>query len=148
MSEQSFNTKIYLQEQIKKIKSMIQKNHTRLYIEFGGKIIQDKHSARVLPGYAEDAKLEILKKICRNGEAIFVVSARDILRNRVRGDFKTTYFQETIRSLMEFKKRGLTIKYVAISMLEQRVPIHAKIKLLEKKLKQSGIATYRFFFYK
>lgn len=145
MLEQGFNTKTYLNEQINMIKSMIQKNHTRLYIEFGGKIIQDKHSVRVLPGYAEDTKLKILKKICPDGEAIFVVSARDILRNRVRGDFMTTYFQETIRSIREFKKRGLTIKYVAISMLEQGAPIPAKIKLLEKKLKQFGIATYRFF---
>lgn len=145
MLGEGFNTKRYLNEQMKKIKSMIQKNYTRLYIEFGGKIIQDKHSARVLPGYAEDTKLEILKKICHEGEVIFVVSARDILRNRVRGDFKTTYFQETIRSIREFKKRGLIIKYVAISMLEQDTPIPAKIKLLEKKMKQLRIATYRFF---
>ena len=145
MPELSFSTKIYLNEQIKKIKSMIQKNHAKLYIEFGGKIIQDKHSARVLPGYAEDTKLEILKKICHKGEAIFVVSAQDILRDRVRGDFKTTYFKETIRSIREFKKRGLTIKYVAISMLEQNTPVPTKIKLLEKKLKRFGITTYRFF---
>lgn len=145
MLEQGFNTKIYLNEQIKKIKSMIKKNHTRLYIEFGGKIIQDKHSARVLPGYDENAKLKILKKICHEGEVIFVVSARDILRNRVRGDFKTTYFKETIRSIKEFKKNGLTIKYVAISMLEQGMPIPGKIKLIEKKLKQLEIDVYRFF---
>ena len=145
MSELSFSTKIYLQEQLKKIKSMIQKNHTKLYIEFGGKIIQDKHSARVLPGYAEDTKLEILKKICRNGEAIFVVSGRDILHDRMRGDFKTTYFEETVRSIREFKNRGLTIRYVAISMLDKDRPIPKKIKLLEKRLRRSGIATYRFF---
>jgi len=145
MSEQGFDTKIYLNEQIKKIKSMIKKNHTKLYIEFGGKIIQDKHSVRVLPGYAEDTKLEILKKICRNGEAIFVISARDILRNRMRGDFRTTYFKETIRSIREFGKRGLNIKYVAISLLEKDKPIPTKIKLLEKKLKQLGITTHRFF---
>lgn len=145
MLEQGFNTKIYLNEQIKKIKSMIQKNHAKLYIEFGGKIIQDKHSARVLPGYVEDAKLEILKKICHKGEAIFVVSARDILRDRVRGDFKTTYFKETIRSIREFGKRGLNIKYVVISLLDKDKPIPAKLKLLEKSLKQFGITTYRFF---
>lgn len=145
MPEQGFNTKLYLNEQIKKIESKIQKNHTRLYIEFGGKIIQDKHSARVLPGYEEDTKLEILKKICHDGEVIFVVSARDILRDRIRGDFKTTYFQETIRNIQEFKKRGLIIKYVAISMLDQNTPMPAKIKLLEKKIKQLGIATYCFF---
>src|SRR3989338_3830235 len=145
MPELSFSTKIYLNEQVKKIKSMIQKNHAKIYIEFGGKIIQDKHSARVLPGYAEDTKLKILKKICHRGEAVFVVSARDILRDRVRGDFKTTYFKETIRSIREFEKRGLNIKYVAISLLDKDKPISTKIKLLEKNLKQLGIITYRFF---
>lgn len=145
MSELGFNTKIYFKEQTEKIKSMIQKEHAKLYIEFGGKIIQDKHSSRVLPGYAEDIKLKILKKICDKGEVIFVVSARDILCDRMRGDFKTTYFEETIRSICEFKKRGLTIKYVVISMLEQGNAAPAKIKLLEKKLKQFGIITYRFF---
>lgn len=123
----------------------MQKNQDKLYIEFGGKIIQDKHSARVLPGYDEDVKLKILKKICCQGEAIFVVSARDILRERVRGDFKITYFEETFRSLREFKKRGLVIKRVAISLLDKNSPIPAKIKLLEKRLKLLGITTYRFF---
>lgn len=145
MLELGFDTKIYLEEQVKKVKSLIQKGHTKLYIEFGGKIIQDKHSARVLPGYAEDAKLKILKKICGQGEAIFVVSARDILRKRMRGDFKTTYFEETFRNIREFGKRGLVIKYVAISMLEQDAPIPAQIKLLEKNLKPFGITAYRFF---
>lgn len=145
MLELGFNVKIYLQEQVKKIKSLIQKNQDKLYIEFGGKIIQDKHSARVLPGYAEDAKLKILKKICSQGEAIFVVSARDILGERVRGDFKTTYFEETFRSIREFKKRGLVIKRVAISLLDKNSPIPAKIKLLENKLKLFGITAYRFF---
>lgn len=124
---------------------MIQKDHAKLYIEFGGKIIQDKHSSRVLPGYTEDTKLEILKKICQKGEAIFVVSARDIVRDRVRGDFKTTYFQETIRSIREFKKRELAIKYVVISLLDKDSPIPTKVKLLENQLKQFGITTYRFF---
>jgi len=145
MQELGFSNKIYFKEQIKKIKSMIQKDHTKLYIEFGGKIIQDKHSARVLPGYEEDTKLEILKEICVDGEVIFVVSARDILRDRIRGDFKTTYFEETLRSIRGLKKRGLTIKNVVISMLEQNTPIPNKIKLLKNKLKQFGITTYYFF---
>lgn len=145
MLELGFSTKTYLQEQVKKIKSLMLKDCAKLYIEFGGKIIQDKHSARVLPGYAEDAKLKILKRICRQGEAIFVVSARDILRERVRGDFKTTYFEETFRSITEFKKRGLVIKQVAISLLDKNSPLPVKIKSLEKRLKLFGITSYRFF---
>jgi len=143
--ELGFNTQIYLREQLKKIKSMIRKGHSKLYIEFGGKIIQDKHSSRVLPGYDEDIKLKILKKICKAGEVIFVVSSRDILRERVRGDFKTTYYEETIRNIYEFKKRGLIIKYVVISLLDKNNPIPLKIKFLEKELKKIGVISYRFF---
>jgi len=145
MRELGFDTKIYLEEQVKKIKGMIQKEYDKLYIEFGGKIIQDKHCSRVLPGYEEDTKLKILKEICSKGEAIFVVSARDILRDRVRGDFKTTYSEETVRSIREFKKRGLDVKYAVISMLEQNAAIPEKIILLEKKLKKLGVKTFRFF---
>lgn len=140
-----FDTKIYIREQIKKINENVKENHDKLYIEFGGKLIQDKHSARVLPGYAEDAKLEILKKICRKGEVIFVVSSKDILRNRVRGDFKTTYDKETIRTIQELKKRGLTVRHVVISMLNKKKPVSEKIIMLEKKLGKVGVRTYRFF---
>lgn len=145
MSERGFDTGIYIKAQIKEIEGMIHKESAKLYIVFGGKIIQDRHSARVLPGYKEDTKLEILKKICTEGEVVFVVSARDILRDRIRGDFKTTYFEETLRSLDEFQKRGLTIKHVVISLLEKERIVPKKILLLEKELHKIGIMTYRFF---
>jgi len=145
MLKPGFDNKIYLEKQIKKIEGMIDKKSVKLYIEFGGKIIQDKHSSRVLPGYQEDTKLKILKKTCRQSEVIFIVSSRDILRGRMRGDFKTTYNKESIRTILELKKRGLIVKHVVISLLDKNKPIPPKIKLFEKNLKKLKIMTYFFF---
>lgn len=102
-----FDTRKYLRYQSRAIKKVLGKSHDRLYIEFGGKLLQDKHSARVLPGYHEDAKLELLKDFHKEGEAIFVISSRDIVRGRIRGDFGTRYDDEALRTIQELKERGL-----------------------------------------
>ena len=140
-----FDTAKYLKYQLSAIKKTLGKFHDKLYIEFGGKLLQDKHSARVLPGYHEDAKLELLKSFHKKGESIFVVSSRDIIRGRIRGDFDTRYDDETLRSIKELKEHGLTIRHVAISLLEPGKPISHSIKSFEKKLRKKGIETHRFF---
>lgn len=145
MKNLGFDTNRYLKYQSKSIEKILNKTHDKLYVEFGGKIIQDRHSARVMPGYREDAKFELIKQLCQNAECIFVVSAKDILQGRVRGDFNTTYDDESIRTINEFLKRGLKIKHVAISLLEQSKKIPEKIKIFENKLKNRKIQTYRFF---
>lgn len=140
-----FDTDKYLASQAARIRQVLSKSHDKLYIEFGGKLIQDKHATRVLPGYREDAKFELLKLLCRDGKIIFVVSAQDILRGRVRGDFGTKYDEETLRTISELRKRGLSVKYIAISLLKQKKPIPSSIFKFEKKLKNQKINTYRFF---
>ena len=145
MAEIGFDNKLYLGEQVKKMKALVSGDYTKVYIEFGEKIIQDKHASRVLPGYDEDIKLEILKRVYHKGEVIFVVSSRDILRGRICGNFKTTYFEETFRTISELNKRGLVIKHVAISLLNKSNPVPKRIKLLKSKLKQLGIETHLFF---
>jgi uncharacterized protein (UPF0371 family) len=145
MQETGFNTDRYIKFQLRKIESTVKNPGSKLYIEFGGKIIQDKHSARVLPGYREDAKLDILKAICKDeGEAIFVVSARDINRGRIRGDYKITYDDETLRTIDGLKSRGLKIKHVVFSLLNKGEEISEAIINLEKKLNTKGIKTYHF----
>lgn len=140
-----FDTKKYVKAQIKAIKKIIETRHEKLYIEFGGKIIHDKHAARVLPGYHENTKAEIIKKLYKDGEIIFVLSAKDIQRGRVRGDFKITYDKETLRVIRELKSFGLEVKNVAISLLEQHQPIPKKIKSFKKKLNDLGIKVYYFY---
>lgn len=140
-----FDTDKYLNSQINKIKEMVGRADGKLYIEFGGKLIQDKHSSRVLPGYREDAKLEILKKICGNGGVILAVSSKDIDRGRIRGDFKTTYDKETLRTISELKKRGLAVYHVAITLLQRNKLVSEKILSFEKELLQRKIHVYRFY---
>lgn len=139
-----FDSDRYLRAQARAIRKFIGTSRDKLYIEFGGKIIHDKHSARILPGYREDAKFELIRKLCRNGEAIFVVSARDIAKGRIRGDFGITYDQETLRVLREFKRRGLAVRYVAISLLRRGERVPPVISRFAAQLHRRGIATYRF----
>ncbi|MFA6322189.1 MAG: DUF1846 domain-containing protein [Candidatus Buchananbacteria bacterium] len=139
-----FNTDKYLRLQSKKINDIIKKSKTKLYIEFGGKIVDDKHSARVLPGYREDTKVDLLKKVCRHGEIIFVVSAKDIIKGRIRGDHKITYDKETIRLIKEFRRRGIKIKHVAISLIQDPKNIPPSIKKFTKKLKLLNLKVYYF----
>ena len=141
-----FDTNKYLRAQVAAIKKIINRSREKLYIEFGGKIVHDKHAARVLPGYDENAKTELIKKLCKNdGEIIFVVSAKDIIRGRIRGDFKITYDKEALRVINELKSYGLIVKKVAISLLEQNQPIPEKIKKFKKKLNDLGIEAYYFY---
>lgn len=139
-----FNTDRYLQYQARKLKAVVNRTHDRLYIEFGGKLIQDKHSARVLPGYREDTKFELLKRLCQKGEVIFVVSGSDILRGRIRGDFGTRYDAETLRTLTELSRRGLHVRHVAITLLDDSHTIPKPIRSFEQRLHARKIQTYRF----
>lgn len=140
-----FDTERYLRYQSHAIKKILGKSHDKLYIEFGGKLLQDKHSARVLPGYHEDAKLKLLKDFHREGELIFVVSAKDIAGGRIRGDFGTTYDDETLRTIAELKRRGLAVRHVAISLLKPNEPIPEQITHFEKRLHRKHINVHRFF---
>ena len=132
--ESGFDTDKYLYYQSKELQSFINSSSDRLYIEVGGKIINDKHSARVLPGYREDTKFELIKKFYKKSELIFVVSSQDIIKQRIRGDFQITYDLETIRLLKEFKNKGVIIKNVVLSLLDRRKEISPLIKAFEKLL--------------
>lgn len=140
--EVGFDTDRYLHFQARALRAFMHRSRDILYIEFGGKIIHDKHSSRVLPGYREDAKFELIKLLCRDGEPIFVVSARDILRGRIRGDFNLTYDDETIRKLNALKRRGLPVRHVILTMVPAE---HVEAPVLRDfimRLKRKGIATY------
>ncbi|MDP3244449.1 MAG: DUF1846 family protein [bacterium] len=140
-----FNTNRYLQNQAAAIKKIISQSREKLYIEFGGKIVNDKHAARVLPGYDEDTKAKLIKKLCRDGEIIFVISAKDILRKRIRGDFKITYDKESIRVIKTLREHGIIVRIAAISMLDHKPPIPPEIKNFKKRLEKLNVKTYYFY---
>lgn len=88
-----FDNDKYLKEQSKYIYQRLE-GIDKLYLEFGGKLIGDKHAKRVLPGYDEDVKLTLLKEMKDRAEIIICIYAEDIEHNKVRGDYGITYDQD------------------------------------------------------
>ncbi len=140
-----FNNERYLKNQVAAIKKIIGQSREKLYIEFGGKIIHDRHAARVLPGYDENVKVELIKRLCPNGEVIFFLFVKDILRGRIRGDFKITYDKEVIRVLSELEKCHLKIKHVAITMNDEKSVKDKRIITLRRKIEKMGLSVHLFY---
>lgn len=135
----AFNSDLYLKLQVKAIKDRIKKNRAkRVYIEFGGKIFDDFHASRVLPGYYPDMKFQIIKQLFEDSEIIFVVSAKDIMRKRIRGDHKITYDIESLRILNSMKKQGVSIKNVVITRMPTDGSMPKEIKNFEKNLNKNN----------
>ena len=135
----AFDSNLYLKLQVKAIKDRVKTNHAKkVYIEFGGKIFDDLHASRVLPGYFPDMTLRIIKKLFKNSEIIFVVSAKDILRNRIRGDYKITYDIESLRLLNNMQKQGVLTKNIVITRIPTEKPLPREIKNFQRILKKNG----------
>ena len=90
MKKIGFDPQKYIEEQSKYILERVN-NYDKLYLEFGGKLIGDKHAKRVLPGFDEDAKIKLLQKLKDQAEILICVYAGDIERNKIRGDYGITY---------------------------------------------------------
>jgi len=141
--EEAFNSKLYLGLQVSAIKERIRLNRAeRVYIEFGGKIFDDLHAARVLPGYWPDMKFRILQKFFKDAEIIFVISAKDILRKRVRGDHKIPYDSESLRVLAHMKKRGVFVKNVVITRVQKEKQLLKPILNFKNRLEKSGFKVF------
>lgn len=139
----TFDSNHYLRQQIKAIKNCIKINDAKkIYIEFGGKIFDDFHASRVLPGYFPDMKFRIIKKLFNNSNIIFVVSAKDILRKRIRGDHQITYDLESLRMLDGMKKKGVVIENVMITRMPVGKLIPKEIKNFQRKLKKNNYNTF------
>ena len=81
-----FDNEKYLKMQSEHIRNRIGKFGNKLYLEFGGKLFDDYHASRVLPGFAPDSKLRLLKELSSQAEIVIVISAKDIEKNKIRGD--------------------------------------------------------------
>lgn len=142
-SKSAFNSYFYLALQVKAIKDRIKTNHAKkVYIEFGGKIFDDLHASRVLLGYFPDMKFRIIKKLFNNSDIIFVVSAKDILRKRIRGDHKITYDLESLRMLNSMQKKGVLIKNVVITRMPIDGSIPPEIETFQRSLEKNNRKTY------
>ncbi|MBO7254528.1 MAG: DUF1846 domain-containing protein [Clostridia bacterium] len=110
-----FNNELYLKTQSEEISKRIEKFGGKLYLEFGGKLLDDFHAARVLPGFEPDSKLRMLKNLSHISEIIIVINAADIESNKKRGDLDITYDADVLRLMDEYEKLGLFVGSVVIS---------------------------------
>ena len=132
-----FDSDKYIEEQSKYILERVN-NYDKLYLEFGGKLIGDKHAKRVLPGFDEDSKIKILQKLKDQAEIIICAYAGDIERNKIRGDYGITYDMDILKSIDEFNEYGLKVNSVVIT----RYSGQPSTKIFINKLKKRNIKVY------
>lgn len=114
----------------------------KLYLEFGGKLIDDMHASRVLPGFTPDNKVVMLKELADDVEIIVAVNAKDFQRRKVRADLGTTYDDEVLRHIDEFRDYGL---YVGSVVITQWTDDNREAKSVKQKFERLGITVYRHF---
>ena len=110
-----FDNQKYLSMQSEHIRERISQFDNKLYLEFGGKLFDDFHASRVLPGFAPDSKLQMLMQLADQAEVVIVISAGDIEKNKVRGDLGITYDSDVLRLIDVYKERGLYVGSVVIT---------------------------------
>ena len=110
-----FDNEKYLKMQSEHIRQRIEQFDHKLYLEFGGKLFDDYHASRVLPGFAPDSKLRMLMQLSDQAEIIIVISAKDIEKNKVRGDLGITYDSDVLRLMDSFRNRGMYVGSVVIT---------------------------------
>lgn len=135
--KQGFDSDLYLKIQSEKIEDRI-KMFDKLYLEFGGKIFDDYHAARVLPGFKADAKIELLKKMKDEMEVIFCINAEDIEKSKIRADYGISYEMELIRLIENLQNLDININSVVITMFKGE----ESVQHLENILSERNIKTY------
>ena len=133
-----FDNNKYLKMQSEHIKERIVQFGDKLYLEFGGKLFDDYHASRVLPGFAPDAKLQMLLQLSDYAEIVIVISAVDIEKNKIHGDLGITYDVDVLRLRDEFLNRGLYVGSVVITHYQGQ---HSA-EQFKAKLEKKGIRVY------
>ena len=134
-----FDNEKYLKIQSEYIKERIDKFGDKLYLEFGGKLFDDFHASRVLPGFAPDSKLKMLLQLSEQAEVIIVIGADAIEKNKKREDLGITYDKDVLRLIEEYRSVGLYVGSVVVTMYSGQ-PAAAAFK---EKLENKGIKVYR-----
>ena len=133
-----FDNDKYLKMQSEHIRERINKFGNKLYLEFGGKLFDDYHASRVLPGFEPDSKLRMLMQLSDQAEIVIVISAADIDKNKVRGDLGITYDVDVLRLIDAFTSRGLYVGSVCITRYAGQESANA----FKKRLEKMGIPVY------
>ena len=133
-----FDNEKYLKIQSEQIKNRIAQFGDKLYLEFGGKLFDDHHASRVLPGFQPDSKLQMLLQLKDESEMILVISALDIEKNKMRGDLGITYNEDVLRLRGIFEGLGLCVSGVVITHYNGQASADA----YRKRLERQGIKVY------
>ena len=113
MKKLGFDNERYLELQSQYIQERVSKFGDKLYLELGGKLFDDFHASRVLPGFKPNSKLTMLKKLVDKIEIVIAISAIDIVTNKVRSDYNLTYDLDTIRLIEVLKKEGFYVIFAS-----------------------------------
>lgn len=133
-----FDNEKYVKIQSSHIKDRIAKFGNKLYLELGGKLFDDHHASRVLPGFQPDSKLRMLSQLADHAEIVIVISAVDIEKNKVRQDLGITYDMDALRLRSEFQKRGFRVNSIVITHYNGQASADA----FRQRLERMGIKSY------
>ena len=132
-----FDADKYLKIQQKKIKQRI-KMFDKLYLEFGGKLIDDQHAARTLPGFLPDLKIRLLQEFKDDAEVILCINANAIEKSKIRADHMISYETEVLRLIEFLRSKGILVSSVVITLFDGQ----KKAKDFAEKLKDYKVKTY------
>lgn len=135
--KKGFDSELYLKVQTEKIKERINM-FDKLYLEFGGKLIDDFHASRVLPGFEPDNKIKLLEKLKEDLEVIFCINANDIEKSKMREDYGISYEMELLRLIDNLCSLGISVNSVVITMYTGQ----KTVKHLENILQEKNIKSY------
>ena len=139
MAKIGFDNQKYLRTQSEQIRRRIDQFGGKLYLEFGGKLFDDYHASRVLPGFEPDSKMRMLQQLKDDVEIVIAINAEDIERNKVRGDLGITYEADVLRLIDIFRDLGLYVGSVVMTRYAAKPATVA----FRKRLKRNGIPCYR-----
>ncbi|MBQ2785298.1 MAG: DUF1846 domain-containing protein [Oscillospiraceae bacterium] len=138
MGSIAFDNDKYLQTQSEHIRQRIGQFGGKLYLEFGGKLYDDNHASRVLPGFQPDSKLKMLIQLKDQVEMVIAINAADIEKNKIRGDLGITYDRDVIRLINVFRDFGLYVSSVVLTRFNEQ----AAAKAFQSRLEGMGVKVY------
>ena len=138
MATIAFDNDLYIQSQSAHIQERIAKFGGKLYLEFGGKLYDDNHASRVLPGFQPDSKLRMLLQLKDMVEMVIAINADDIEKNKVRGDLGITYDRDVIRLINVFRGFGLYVSSVVLTRFTEQT----LAKAFQARLETMGVKVY------
>ncbi len=137
-SKTAFDNQRYVETQSARIRARIAQFGGKLYLEFGGKLFDDYHAARVLPGFAPDSKIRMLLEMRDSVEIVMVINAADIEQSKVRGDLGITYDEDVLRLIDTFRGEGLYVGSVTITQYAAQPAADA----FKRRLEELGVRVY------